>query len=385
MTTACDAAAADEERAARMALCAAAEPGRPQLAAAVRLVGAIEVTSRLRRGDARLDPDGSVARRLAHVDAGEVLEATERACARFLVPDDPEWPAGLADLAGLVRDRRGDVPLGLWVRGTLPLRALGPSLAVVGSRAATSYGTSVATDWAAELAEGGRVVVSGAAYGIDAAAHRGALAVGAPTVAVLAGGVDCPYPRGNSALIDRIASHGLLVSEAAPGSSVNRGRFLSRNRMIAALTRGVLVVEAGQRSGALSTANWALDLLRPVAAVPGPVTSSMSAGPHRMVRDGAAVLVTAPDQVVELVGAYGESLAPDAVPPSHALDDLPPNLLAVREAMPARGSVSVAELVAATGSPVPVVVRALDALAGRGLVTGGGDAWAVRSPRRAGP
>ncbi len=369
---------ADDERLARLALCAAVEPARPLLAAAVRVVGAVEVTARVRRGDARLDPDGAVARRLAQVDSPAVMAATERVGARFLVPDDPEWPAGLGDLAGLVRDRRGEVPLGLWVRGSLSARALAAAVAVVGSRAATAYGCSVATEWAAQLAEGGRLVVSGAAYGIDAAAHRGALAVGAPTVAVLAGGVDCPYPRGNSALIERIAAHGLLVSEAAPGSLVNRGRFLSRNRLIAAATRGVLVAEAGLRSGALSTANWALDLLRPVAAVPGPVTSSMSAGPHRMVRDGTAVLVTAPDQVVELVGAYGEVLPQDALPPRRPLDDLPPTLLAVREAMPARGSMSVAELVAATGSPLPVVVRALGALADRGLITGAGDSWALR-------
>jgi DNA processing protein len=201
---------------------------------------------------------------------------------------------------------------------------------------------------------------------------------------VLAGGVDQAYPRGNSALIDRIAATGLLVSEAPPGSAVNRGRFLGRNRLIAAITRGVVVVEAGVRSGALSTAGWAVALNRPIGAVPGPVTSAMSLGPHRLVVEGSASLVASPGQVRELMGRYGADLAPVQPVPAGPLDDLPEPLLRVRESMRARTATSVAELVAGTGLPVPAVLRALDELAQRELVVGAGDSWRLRPPRRGG-
>jgi DNA processing protein len=378
-----------EHRRARLALAAAVEPAsRPHLAAAVRELGAASVVAALLTGrprlDARVDPDGSVAHRLRQVDPAAVQAATRAAGLSFVVPDDPEWPSGLDDLAEVVRDRRGEVPFGLWTAGPLRLDALATGVAMVGSRAATPYGMSVATDWAAELGESGVLVVSGAAYGIDAAAHRGALAVGSPTVAVLAGGVDQAYPRGNSALIDRIAATGLLVSEAPPGSAVNRGRFLGRNRLIAAITRGVVVVEAGVRSGALSTAGWAVALNRPIGAVPGPVTSAMSLGPHRLVVEGSASLEASPGQVRELMGRYGADLAPVQPVPAGPLDDLPEPLLRVRESMRARTATSVAELVAGTGLPVPAVLRALDELAQRELVVGAGDSWRLRPPRRGG-
>jgi DNA processing protein len=370
-----------DERLARLHLSAALEPGEPRVLEAVRLVGAMAVVGQLRRGDSRLDPDGRCARRLEAVDPRAVAERAAVLGIDFVVPGDPAWPAGLDDLAGVVRDRRGCVPAGVWARGHGDVATLGRSVAVVGSRAATVYGTSVAGEWAAALAQAGVAVVSGAAYGIDAAAHRGALAVDGTTVAVLACGLDQVYPRGNAAMIERIGQHGLLLSEAAPGSVVNRGRFLSRNRLIAAIAGGTLVVEAGVRSGALSTARWAEQLMRPLAAVPGPVTSAMSVGPHSLIRDMRAVLASRPDDVIEIVGDMGA----DAVLPlrtaSVPTDGLSSGAALVHDALPTRGPVTVAELMVATGLGVSAVLRACRELAERELLAGEGDVWTRRVPR----
>ena len=374
-----------DERLARVHLSAALEPGEPRVLEAVRLVGAVEVVDRLRRGDSRLDPDGRCGRRLAAVDPRAVAERATARSIDFVVPGDPAWPLGLNDLASIVRDRRGCVPAGLWARGFGDVASLGRSVAVVGSRAATVYGTSVAGEWAAALAQGGVAVVSGAAYGIDAAAHRGALAVDGMTVAVLACGLDQAYPRGNAAMIERISEHGLLLSEAAPGSVVNRGRFLSRNRLIAAIAGGTLVVEAGARSGALSTARWAEQLMRPLAAVPGPVTSAMSVGPHSLVREMRAVLASRPDDVVELVGDMGADAVLPLVKASVPTDGLSHSAALVHDALPTRGQVTVAELMAATGLGVSSVLRACAELADRGLLAGEGDVWTRRVPRPTGP
>ena len=192
--------------------------------------------------------------------------------------------------------------------------------AVVGTRAATAYGEHVAADLAAGLAERDVAVVSGGAYGIDGAAHRAALAADGITVAVLAGGLDVPYPAGHSALLHRIGQHGLLLTEYPPGVRPARHRFLTRNRLVAAVAGAAVVVEAGLRSGAANTAAWARALGRVVAAVPGPVTSSASAGCHALLRNGAE-LVTRADDVVELVGRIGE-LAPEEPRPTTALDGL---------------------------------------------------------------
>lgn len=371
-----------DERLARMHVSAAVEPGQPVLLEAVRCHGATTIVDVLTRGGSVLDRDGRHGRRLAAVDPQAVADAGQRLGLSFVIPGDAGWPALLDDLAGVVRDGRGGVPVGLWTRGHLDPATLDRSAAVVGSRAATVYGTTVATDWAAALVDAGVVVVSGAAYGIDAAAHRGALAADGPTVAVLAGGVDQPYPRGNAALIERIADEGLLVSEAAPGSTVNRGRFLGRNRLIAALARGTVVVEAGARSGALSSAGWAQQLHRVVAAVPGPVTSAMSVGVHHLLREQHAVLVSRPAEVVELIGRLGADCAELPLRPDAPTDGLSERGFLVHESLPARGTVTVAELMVATGLGVSPVLRALAELAERGLADGASDVWRRCSPRR---
>ena len=218
---------------------------------------------------------------------------------RVALPGGPNWPTQLDDLAV--------PPLALFERGAHALRWVAVrSIAVVGARAATDYGAAAAADLAGGLTDRGWCVVSGAAYGIDAAAHRGALACGGPTLAVLAGGVTTAYPRAHEALIERIAAEGCVVSELPPGEHPTRSRFLTRNRLIAALTAGTVVVEAALRSGARRTASDAHALQRVVMAVPGPITSPMSAGCHAELRDRGAIVVTTAEEVIASVGPIGQ-------------------------------------------------------------------------------
>ncbi|TDN92704.1 DNA-processing protein DprA [Microbacterium sp. BK668] len=241
------------------------------------------------------------------------LDVAARAGVHLIVPGDPEWPAQVGDLGA-------HAPIALWVRGDpRSLAGLQPSVAIVGARAATAYGDHVAMELAADLAGSGIPIVSGAAYGIDGSAHRAALASGGVTVALLAGGVDRPYPSGHAQLIERITEAGAVVSEVPCGSSPTKWRFLQRNRLIAAVSGVTVVVEAGWRSGSLNTAAHALQLGRVVAAVPGPITSAASAGAHRLLRDGA-VCVTSADDVRELLGrdtaAGGSTPSADDRPPT---------------------------------------------------------------------
>ncbi|WP_456786505.1 DNA-processing protein DprA [Cellulomonas sp. P5_C5] len=241
--------------------------------------------------------------RLPDCDPHRALGHLERLGGTVLVPGDPRWPSALDDLGT-------GTPFCLWLRGEPDLRAvLAASVAVVGSRAATTYGERVAFDLADGLAAQSVCVVSGGAYGIDAAAHRGAVARGGQTLVILAGGVDRAYPAGNARLLDAVVgSGGALVSEVPPGSLPTKSRFLQRNRLIAAAGRATVVVEAAWRSGAMSTAHHAARLLRPVGAVPGPVTSMASAGCHRLLREGVAVCVTDAAEVRELAGVIGSGL-----------------------------------------------------------------------------
>ena len=193
-------------------------------------------------------------------------------------------------------------PLGLWVRGVASLSTvLSRAVAVVGARAASNYGTKCASDLAWDLAARGITVVSGGAFGIDAAAHRAAIAREAPTVAFMAGGVDRFYPAANAELFDQILATGAIVSETAPGMTPMRHRFLLRNRLIAASSQVSVIVEAGWRSGALNTARHALELSRQVAAFPGSVYSASSTGAHKLVREHEAELVTCSDDVIALM------------------------------------------------------------------------------------
>jgi DNA processing protein len=218
-------------------------------------------------------------------------------------------------------------------------------------------------------------VVSGGAFGIDGAAHRAALAGDGVTVAVLAGGIDVPYPAGHSALLHRVATHGLLLSEYAPGVRPARYRFLTRNRLVAGLSGATVVVEAGLRSGAANTAAWARTLGRAVCVVPGPVTSAASAGCHQLLRTNRdAVLVTRADEIVEEMGHMGE-LAELPEHPATALDALTPVQQRVYEALPGRGARTREEVAVGAGLAVPQAMGQLALLELEGLVRRDDGRW----------
>ena len=302
---------------------------------------------------------------------------------RLVVPGDAEWLPGIELLGGLAGPLSAP-PLALWARGALGLGELVDRccVAVVGARAATTYGCDVAAAIAYELTERGVVIVSGAAYGIDGAAHRAALAAGGSTVAVLASGVDRAYPVGHEALLDRIADHGAIMSEAAPGRHPSRSRFLTRNRIIAAISDGVVVVEAALRSGALNTANWAAQMSRHVMAVPGPVTSEASAGPHRLVIDRGASLVTDAADVLELVSPVGIATQAVRRGEERPRDHLPADALAVLEALPTRAARDAGQLAVAAGTTVDSALGALGLLAADGWVERTESGWRRVTNRR---
>ena len=370
----------DAERVARAGLSRIAEPGDPEVFRAVEALGAVEVWESLRRGVpvGRLTQGvlpGIVAK-ADGLDPADDLERARRVGARLVCPQDPEWPASRLTWPVGAGGLDDPPPLSLWVRGDWPLEeAVERSVAVVGARAASSYGLHVAADLAAGIATGGASVVSGGAYGIDAAAHRGALAAGgAPTVAVLACGVDVAYPRGNDRLLGAVAERGLVVSELPPGSHPTRRRFLVRNRLIAALSVGTVVVEAAARSGSLATADRARNLNREVMAVPGPVTSSMSTGCHVELRRGATCVTTA-SEVLELISRPGEHVAVEPRGPVDLRDGLPETVRRVLDAVPVRRSVGVARLAATAGVSALVVQRVLPELLMAGLVEQRDGGW----------
>ncbi len=300
---------------------------------------------------------------------------------RLICPGDPEWPGQLADLGD-------DQPYALWLRGNADLRfSCLRSVAIVGSRAATAYGSYVAAEFAGSVAARGWAVVSGGAFGVDAAAHRAALGADGVTVAVLACGVDVPYPSAHAELFDAIAAQGVLVSEWPPGRHVSRLRFLIRNRVIAALATGTLVVEAGQRSGALNTARHARDLRRRLMAVPGPVTSDLSAGCHHILREWQGVLVTSAAEVTEHlspVGATADTTAAmltggrQATPPVIPRDLLDLESATVLDAMPRRGGLGTLRLAQRAGLAPAATATCLGRLATAGFVERCDDGWRLR-------
>jgi len=362
----------DDERLHRAFLTRVVEPGDEVCGRWLREVGAAEAVRRL-VGDGE-QPRGVTDKRWAGLRARAERADPERDLARardagvrFICPGEPEWPAQLDDLG----DAR---PTGLWLRGHPSLRIWAlQSVAVVGARACTEYGAHMAATLGAGLAERGWVVVSGGAYGVDGAAHRGALGAGGATVAVLACGVDRPYPRGHTQLITRIAEQGLVVGELPPGDHPTPSRFILRNRVIAALTRGTVVVEAAYRSGALVTARAAERLGRFTMGVPGPATSGLSAGVHELLR-GEAVLVSDAADVAELVGDMGE-LAPDRRGPVLPRDLLDPGAGRVLAALPARGLAGAQEIARGAGTTEDDAVGRLYELRALGFVERHGDGW----------
>jgi DNA processing protein len=354
-----------------------AEPPCPELAALVAERGAVEAADRVKRADVD-EPLLSRTEARRDIDcAADDLDALARLGGRLMAPGVAEWPsASFTSFAGVDTMNRpqAHAPLVLWAVGPERLcDVVERSCAVVGTRAATSYGEYVTSELACGLAERDVAVVSGGAFGVDGAAHRATLAADGCTVAVLAGGIDVPYPAGHSALLHRIGKSGLLVSEYPPGVRPARYRFLTRNRLVAAFGGATVVVEAGLRSGAANTAAWAEALGRPVCAVPGPVTSSASAGCHVLLRNGAH-LVTRAAEVVEVVGRIGE-LADEPGRPGTPLDGLSSTELCVYDALPARGASTVDQVAVATGLPATQVLGPLATLELAGLVARSNGSW----------
>ncbi|MEP6799789.1 MAG: DNA-processing protein DprA [Lapillicoccus sp.] len=356
----------EAERRARVAWSRIAEPGDERAVGLVATFGAQEALADVMAGSPSLPEVFRL--RAERLEVERDLAIAARVGARVVCPGDPDWPTGVNDLTA--------PPFCLWVRGPGLLADLARrSLAIIGARASTRYGEGVASDLAAGLADRGYGVVSGAAFGIDAAAHRGALAVDGFTVAVLAGGIERAYPVAHTRLIEVIASSGAVISEVPPGSAPTKPRFLLRNRLIAAMTTGTVVVEAGLRSGSLNTARTAFALGRPVGVVPGPVTSMVSAGCHEAARDAMAVIVTDVPEVVDLVGAYGADAAPrlrGAERPDDHLDPLDAQVLA---AVPYRKAIDAGSVARAGGLAPLAVAASLPRLELVGLVVRVGDGW----------
>ena len=293
------------ERDRRVQLAATTAPGDPITAFLVERLGT-ERTIRLAYEEDAPAPEGIPLE--GFVTWQEQLTATTRtttvtdalaACRRHdiavTIPGDPDWPTALDDLSV--------PPLALFHRGDLSLLGgpLKQRIAVAGAKASTSYGEHITTEAVAELSREGHVIVAGAGHGIDAAALRAALAARGRPIAVMAGGLDRYYPAPNEELIRRVAQRGVVISEAPPGILPTRWRFLQRDRIIAAIAGTSIIVEAGPRSASLRIAQQARDLGRIVAAFPGPVTSTASAGPHLVIASGAAHLVTGAQDIHDLI------------------------------------------------------------------------------------
>lgn len=374
-----------EQACSRIGFSLVAAPGDPVLGALLTAHDPAEVWTALRAGspppapppglrrtalDARWSRWCGAARR---AEPEPVLTRAADLGLRLVLPGGPEWPCQLDDLA----ESR---PYALWIRGGGDLRrAALRSVAVVGSRAASEYGLHVASEMGHALALRGWSVISGGAYGVDAAAHRGAVAAGrAATVVVLPCGADLGCPRGNERLFDDVAAQGALIAELPPGTTPTRRGFLVRNRLIAALTPGTVVVEAGRRSGALNTATHAEALHRTVMAVPGPVTSALSAGCHLLLRDRQAVCVTGASEVIEQVGPIGADLArPGSRTSREQLDGLARRVL---EQVPPRSGAGPAAIAAKADCDIDTALRQLGLLAAAGFVERATGGWRAVSP-----
>ncbi|MDO8731591.1 MAG: DNA-processing protein DprA [Actinomycetota bacterium] len=347
------------------------EAGDQRIGSLVDDLGPEEVVLRIREGAVGNRAEDALRARLGAVDLDAIRMHAESIGARIVPRGDPEWPSQLDDL-GASR------PFVLWVMGAPSLRlAALKSVAIVGARASTAYGESVARDWSGQLSDAGWMVVSGGAYGIDAAAHRGVLSAGGLTACVVATGIDVSYPRAHSELLARIADTGLLISESPLGNDARRQRFLTRNRIIAALTRATVVVEAAFRSGTTSTANAAYKLNRPVLAVPGPVTSPMSAGCHHLIREGTATLASGWTDILELLGISATGDADDRKSLARPTDALGPVEAQVFDAFPRSRAIDQHDLLLASGVGTNELLGALGSLEMLGLIMCTDDGWRI--------
>lgn len=369
-----------DERRARVAWSRVLEPRRERvsdhpsgLQALIASFGYVEAWHRLVDGD--LPRSESARARVADVDVDGELSRVVRSGARVVIPGDADWPAAF--------DHPAIAPHLVHVRGRGCLGDLSArAVAVVGSRASSGYGEAVAREIGAGVARHGWTVVSGAAFGIDAAAHQGALAVDGPVVAVLPCGPDRIYPMGHERLIHAVAESGVVITELATGTTARRHRFLARNRLIAALGHASVVVEAGLRSGSLNTAGWADALHRPVGAVPGPVTQMSSAGCHEWIRRGQATLVTDADEVLGLASPVGEAPAEvvELLGPGRAPDAMPSDQRRIHDLLDSGRGSDVGAIATELVVPVDEVIAALAMMRVEGWAQPGDDGGWRRGP-----
>jgi DNA processing protein len=284
----------DDVKIQRLALFSAIEAGNSYWARQVAEFGIAMVYEHLALGLYDATKYGAITQAISAFNADESLAAIAQSGGVFITPEDLGWPMRVNQLT--------IPPLGLIVKGDISILN-NPSLAIVGTRNPTPYGVRLAGDFASGFVDRQWDIISGGAYGIDTAAHRGALVAEGRTIAVIASGIDVQYPAGNARLFDEICESGAIVSEVMPGVTAMPHRFLIRNRLIAALSLSTLVVEAAFRSGSLRTARDAAELLRPVMAIPGPISSPSSEGCHRLIGERAAELVTSVADAMELISA----------------------------------------------------------------------------------
>ena len=281
------------EQLARAALFSIIEGGHTFWCAEISTNGALFVYNKLLNGGYDPIKYEKLINTLRATNGDAVLSEIDKHFARLITPSDDDWPEQLNDLAA--------PPIGLVLKGNISALHQ-PSLAIVGTRNPTSYGARIAGDFAAGFSDREWAIVSGGAYGIDSYAHKGALIAEGVTVAVVASGIDINYPAGNTRLFAEICQSGAMVTEFMPGHRALPNRSLTRNRIIAALSKATLVVEAAFRSGSLRTARDAAEIFRPVMAIPGPINSPTSEGCHRLIGERAAEIVTSVADAVEFVG-----------------------------------------------------------------------------------
>ena len=283
-----------KERAQRLALFAAIEGGSSFWSREIAEKGVPAVFDRIKANAYDSIKHAALVEKVRNFESSPAFQSIEKAKAHFITPEDSQWPLRLDELEC--------PPIGLIIKGNVDILS-NPSLAIVGTRNPTPYGTRIAGDFAAGFVDREWDIVSGGAYGVDSAAHRGALVAEGRTIAVIASGIDLQYPSGNSRLFEEICENGVIVTEVMPGVPALPHRFLTRNRLIAALSQATLVVEAAFRSGSLRTARDAAELMRPVMAIPGPINSPSSEGCHRLIGERAAELVTSVADAIELISA----------------------------------------------------------------------------------
>ena len=286
------------EKAARLELFAAIEGGSTFWTSEIASQGVIQTLHSIKDGFYRSSKGEKTLSQIHPGGADELVTLIDNAGGSFLTPEDLGWPTQLNDLAAM--------PIGLIVKGRVECLSQ-RSIAIVGTRNPTPYGARIASDFAAGFVDREWLIVSGGAYGIDTHAHKGALIAEGVTIAVIASGVDINYPAGNERLFSEIAELGAIVSEVMPGTPAFPSQFLTRNRIIAALSKSTLVVEAAFRSGSLRTARDAAELLRPVMAIPGPINSPTSEGTHRLIGERAAEIVTSVADAIELISSLEDS------------------------------------------------------------------------------